>query len=101
MSKKTLGFIAAAAIALPFLAPAAAMADDSDGTAAPAGSVTTDTTYTLQGQQEIFSQGGADLGRGAANLASGAVLGVEAAVLDAPAMLTGEPKQVSYVDVQH
>jgi hypothetical protein len=99
MSKK-LGFIAAAAIALPILAPAAAMADDG-GDSAPAGSITTDTTYTLQGQQEIFSQGGADLGRGVANVASSAVLGVEAAVLDAPAMLTGEPKQISYVDVQH
>lgn len=101
MSKKTLGFIAAAALALPCLAPAAAMADDWDGTTAPAGSVTTDTTYNLQSQQEILSQGGADLGRGAVNVVSSTVLTVEGAVLDAPAMLTGEPKQIAYVDVQN
>jgi hypothetical protein len=96
MSKKTLGFIAAAAVALPILAPAAAMADDGGAPAAPS---TTDSVYSLTSQEKIFSQGGADVGRGATDVVMSAVLGVEQAVLDAPAELTGEPKSISYDEV--
>jgi alanine dehydrogenase len=94
MNKTRLGIIAAAAMALPMLAPAIALADDGS---APAGQTYTDSTISLAGQQAIFNAGGGHLGEGAAEVLSGGVLGVEQAALDIPAELTGAPKEIGYV----
>jgi hypothetical protein len=56
-----------------------------------------DTVPNLATEQDIFDQGGADLGRGAGELVSSAVLGGEEAILDAPTELLGVPKPINYV----
>jgi hypothetical protein len=98
MNKK-LGFIAATAIALPILAPAAAMADDGTGAPPVSGPTTTESVYSLSSNEAIWSQGGSDVGRGAADLVMSAVVGVPELVLDAPSILTQEPEPTDFLPV--
>lgn len=89
MNKTRLGIIGAAALALPVLAPAAAMAD---------GGHTTDDLPTLNAAWESWNEGGMHVGAGAAELVSSAVLGVPDLVLSLPEFLvgSGSPKEVTF-----
>jgi len=90
MKKTRLGIIGAVAVALPVIAPAAALAD------APGG--TTDDLPTLNAAWETWNEGGMHVGGGAAELVSAAVLGVPDLVLSLPEFLAGSgtPKDVTF-----
>lgn len=89
MNKTRLGIIGAAALALPVLAPAAALADTGG---------TTDDLPTLTAAWESWNEGGMHVGAGAAELVSSAVLGVPDLALSLPEFLAGSgtPKDVTF-----
>jgi hypothetical protein len=88
--KKTLGLAAAAAVVLPIVVPAAAMADSSPVNTFPG----------LGAQQQIFNTGGGDLGRGAAELVDSTVIGAPQVVTVIPCELVGlnAPAPCGYTD---
>ena len=88
MNKTRLGIIGAVALALPVIAPAAALADSGP----------TDDLPTLNAAWETWNEGGAHVGGGAAELVSAAVLGLPDLVLSLPEMLAGPgtPKDVTF-----
>jgi hypothetical protein len=89
MNKK-LALTAAVAVALPIIAPAAAMADDN-------GAV--QQIPSLDAAFRTWNYGGAQVGGGAAKLVSGAVIGVPQLVTDLPCELVGSsgPAPCEYV----
>lgn len=89
MNKTRLGIIGAAAMALPVIAPAAALADDAPNT---------DSLPTLSAAWESWNEGGMHVGAGAAELVSSAVLGLPDLVLSLPEFLAGSgtPKDVTW-----
>jgi hypothetical protein len=88
--KKTLGLAAAAAVALPIVAPAVAMADDSSSL---------QQVPSLNAAFKTWNYGGAQVGGGAAKLVSGAVIGIPQLVTALPFELVGNngPVQGEYV----
>jgi hypothetical protein len=88
MNKTRLGIIGAAAVVLPVVAPAAALA--SSGPA--------DDLPTFTAVWETWNEGGAHVGGGAAELVSSAVIGVPDLVLSLPELLVGPgaPKDVTF-----
>jgi hypothetical protein len=96
MNKK-LGFAAAAAVILPAVAPAVAMAD---ATAPVDGSTFVQHTPSLGGEQTIFVKGGADVGCGAGELVSSAVIGAPEVVGALEGELAGPnaPAQLTYTN---
>jgi hypothetical protein len=88
MNKTRLGVIGAAAIALPVIAPAAALA----------ASGPVDDLPTFTSVWESWNEGGAQLGGGAAALVSSAVIGVPDLALSLPELLAGPgaPKDVTF-----
>lgn len=105
MNKTRLGIIGAAALILPVLAPAAALADgggDGDhGCPVTCGGL--DDLPTLNAAWETWNEGGAHVGGGAAELVSAAVLGLPDLVLSLPEMLAGSgtPKDVTFSGEEH
>ena len=55
-----------------------------------------DSTRTLQSQQDVFIQGGDDLGRGAGEVVSAAYIGGPQGILDIPAQLAGIPEPLQH-----
>ena len=90
MNKK-LALTAAVAVALPVIAPAAAMADDDHGAV--------QQIPSLNAAFKTWNYGGAQVGGGAAKLVSGAVIGVPQLVTDLPCELVGSsgPAPCEYV----
>lgn len=88
MNKTRLGIIGAAALALPVLAPAAALANSGP----------TDDLPTLNAAWETWNEGGMHVGVGIAEITSAAVLGVPDEVLSLPEFLAGPgtPKDVTF-----
>ncbi len=88
MNKTRLGVIGAAAIALPVVAPAAAMANSGP----------VDDLPTFTSVWNSWNEGGAHVGGGAAALVSSAVIGVPDLVLSLPEFLVGpgSPKEITF-----
>jgi hypothetical protein len=88
MNKTRLGIVGAAAMALPFAAPAAALASSGP----------TDDLPTFTSVWETWDEGGAHVGGGAAELVSSAVIGVPDMVLSLPEFLAGPgtPKDTTF-----
>lgn len=113
--KVRLAAVAAAALAMPVLLPAASAfagtipaspccatigGHDSDDVNAPGEFAVApfDETQTLEGQQDIFIQGGRDLGKGAGEVVSAAYIGGPQGILDIPAHVLGWPKPLAYMN---
>jgi len=88
MNKTRLGIIGAAAIALPVVAPAVALADSGPS----------DDLPTFTSVWESWNEGGSQVGGGAAALVSSAVIGVPDLALSLPELLVGPgaPKEVTF-----
>ena len=93
MNKTRLGIIGAAALALPVIAPAVAMADSGP----------VDDLPTFTSVWDSWNEGGAHVGGGAAALVSSAVIGVPDEVLSLPEFLVGpgSPKDVTFTGDSH
>lgn len=90
MNKTRLGIVGAAALALPFAAPAAALASSGP----------TDDLPQFTAVWETWNEGGGHVGTGAAELVSSAVIGVPDLVLSLPEFLAGPgtPKDTTFSD---